>query len=71
MRVSCCSKVQAHVLSSMHSLTDDMLVEWHSASSKDQQPDEHYQGLLLRAVSIILLNPWVDDDQTGRRYAWL
>ena len=62
-----CSNVQAHVLSDMFSLTDHMLADWRSGSSTSQQPDEHYQALLLRAVSIILLNPWVDDDQTGRR----
>lgn len=61
------STVQAEVLSDMSSLTDHMLAGWRSGSSTAQQPDEHYQALLLRAVSIILLNPWVDDDQIGRR----
>ena len=53
----------------MYSLANRMLADWHSSSSNGQLPDEHFQTLLLRAVSILLLNPWVDDDQTGRRCA--
>ena len=52
----------------MYSLADRMLANWQTSSSNGQLPDEHFQALLLRAVSILLLNPWVDDDQTGRRY---
>ena len=53
----------------MYSLADCMLLNWQMSSSNGQLPDEHFQALLLRAVSILLLNPWVDDDQNGRRYA--
>ena len=49
----------------MHSLVDHALVAW--PADDDKPPDQHYQALLLRAISIILLNPWIDDDQTGRR----
>ncbi len=49
----------------MHSLVHHALVAWPAAD--DEPPDQHYQALLLRASSIILLNPWIDDDQTGRR----
>ena len=53
----------------MNSLAERMLSDWQSSSSNGQLPDEHFQALLLRAVSTLLLNPWVDDDQTGRRCA--
>ena len=49
----------------MHSLVHHALVSW--PADEDEPPDQHYQALLLRAISIILLNPWIDDDQTGRR----
>ena len=79
-----CSCVQADVLADMYSLGERMLANWQSSSNSGQAdwqsnrqssshsgqvPDEHFQALLLRAVSILLLNPWVDDDQTGRRHA--
>ncbi len=60
-----CSAVQGDVLTAMHSLVDHALVAW--PADDDEPPDQHYQALLLRAISIILLNPWIDDDQTGRR----
>ncbi len=49
----------------MHSLVHYALVAW--PADDDEPPDQHYQALLLRAISIVLLNPWIDDDQTGRR----
>ncbi len=49
----------------MHSLVHHALVAW--PADDDEPPDQHYQALLLRAISVILLNPWIDDDQTGRR----
>ena len=64
-----CSGIQADVLTDMCSLAERMLLSWQASSSNGQLPDEHFQALLLRAVSILLLNPWVDDDQAGRRYA--
>ena len=60
-----CSDIQGDVLTAMYSLVDHALADW--PADKDNPPDQHYQTLLLRAISIILLNPWVDDDQTGRR----
>ena len=60
--------MQANTLNEMHSLSDHMLASWQS-DSNGQVPDEHFQALLLRAVGILLLNPWVDDDQVGRRCA--
>ena len=65
VRMASCSAVQGDVLTAMHSLVDHALVAW--PSDDDEPPDQHYQALLLRAISIILLNPWIDDDQTGRR----
>ncbi|KAL3161776.1 hypothetical protein ABBQ38_008870 [Trebouxia sp. C0009 RCD-2024] len=65
--LSSLSGMQADMLKEMHSLSDRMLASWQSSSSNGQLPDEHFQALLLRAVSILLLNPWVDDDQVGRR----
>ena len=62
-----CSDIQGDVLTAMYSLVDHTLADW--PADKDKAPDQHYQTLLLRAVSIILLNPWIDDDQTGRRSA--
>ena len=64
-----CSCVQADVLADMYSLADRMQADWHFNGNSWQIPDEHFQALLLRAVSILLLNPWVDDDQIGRRCA--
>ncbi len=65
VRITSCSAVQGDVLTAMHSLVHDALVAW--PADDDEPPDQHYQALLLRAISIILLNPWIDDDQTGRR----
>lgn len=59
------SAVQGDVLTAMHSLVHCALVAW--TAEDDATPDQHYQALLLRAISIVLLNPWIDDDQTGRR----
>lgn len=60
-----CSDIQGDVLTAMYSLVDHTLADW--PADKDKPPDQHYQMLLLRAISIILLNPWIDDDQIGRR----
>lgn len=51
----------------MYNLAEQTTADWQSAVDNHKPPDQHYQALLLRAISIILLNPWVDDDQTGRR----
>ena len=65
VRIASCSAVQGDVLTAMHSLVHCALVAW--TAEDDATPDQHYQALLLRAISIVLLNPWIDDDQTGRR----
>ena len=62
-----CSDIHEDVLTAMYSLVEHTLADW--PADKDKPPDQHYQMLLLRAISIILLNPWIDDDQTGRRSA--
>ena len=51
----------------MYNLTEQMSADWQSTVDNHEIPDQNYQALLLQAISIILLNPWVDDDQTGRR----
>lgn len=61
------SDIQRDVLTAMYNLTEQMSADWKSAVDNHEPPDQNYQALLLQAISIILLNPWVDDDQTGRR----
>ena len=51
----------------MSILVQHTLADWQASSAGDAAPDEHYQAMVLQAVSIMLLNPWLDDDQTGRR----
>jgi len=63
---ACCSDVQGDVLTAMYSLADHTLADWQS--NKDRLSDQHYHALLVRATGIILLNPWVEDDQSGRRW---
>lgn len=59
-----CSDLQSELLSEMSMLVQHSLADWQACSGP---PDEHYQSTMLWALSILLLNPWLDNDQTGRR----
>ena len=48
-------------------LVQHSLADWQACGGNQDLPDEHYQSTVLWAVSILLLNPWLDNDQTGRR----
>ena len=69
INTGCCSHMQSVVMTDMHTLSGSMLDDTQSSCSKKQLPNEHDQSRLLSAVSILLLSPWVDDDQMGRRCA--
>lgn len=52
----------------MSMLAQQTLADWQAYSKDNSSPDEHYQSMVLQAFIILLLNPWIDDDQIGRRY---
>ena len=65
--VHACSDLQSELLSEMSMLVQHSLADWQACGGNQDLPDEHYQSTVLWAVSILLLNPWLDNDQTGRR----
>lgn len=62
-----CSDLQSELLSEMCMLVQHSVADWQALGGNSDAPDEHYQLMVLCAMSVMLLNPWLDDDQTGRR----